>query len=62
MSKFLYVRSWMEGGWGKPEARWMKVIRIDLKKGNLSKDLTSSRLEWTNIIHVADPNIDGTRL
>ena len=41
---------------------WMEVIRIDLKKCNLSKDLAQDRLEWRNKIHVADPNIVGTTI
>ena len=33
----------------------MKVLRIDLKKCNLSKGLAQDRSEWRNRIHVADP-------
>ena len=42
--------------------RWMEVVRIDLMKCKLSKDLAKDRLEWKNIIHVADPNIVGIGL
>lgn len=38
------------------------VVKIDLKKCNLSKDLAQDRLEWKNITHVADPNILGIML
>ena len=36
---------------------WKEVVRIDLKKCNLSKDLAKDRVEWQNRIHVVDPNI-----
>ena len=38
---------------------WMEVVKIDLKKCNLSKDLAQASSEWRNKIHVADPNIVG---
>lgn len=40
----------------------MKVIRIDLKKGNLLKDMAQDTPAWQNRIQVANLNIDGTRL
>ena len=36
--------------------------KIDMKKCNFSKDLAQDRSDWRNRIHVADPNIVGTRL
>ena len=40
----------------------MDVVRLDLKKCNLSKVLAQDRSERRNIIHVADNrNIVGTR-
>ena len=45
-----------------PTVAWREVVRLDLKKCNLSEDLAPDRSEWRNIIHVEDPNIDGTRL
>ena len=33
----------------------MEVVKLDLKKCNLCKDLARDRLEWRNRIHVADP-------
>ena len=41
---------------------WMLVVTTDLKKCDLSKALAQDRLECRNIIHVASPNIVGTRL
>lgn len=38
----------------------MEVIRIYLKRCNLSKDVAEDILEWPNRIHVADPNVVGT--
>lgn len=32
---------------------WIKVIKIDLKKQNISVDLAYDGLEWKNKIHVA---------
>ena len=49
-------------GRGSPKRMWMEVVKIDLKKFNLSKDFTQDRSEWRNRIQVADPNIVGTRL
>ena len=40
----------------------MEVVGTNMRKRNLSKDLAKDRREWQNIIHVADPNIVGTRL
>lgn len=39
----------------------LDVERIDLNKYNLSEDLAHDRLEWWIGIHVADPNVVGTR-
>ena len=33
-----------------------EVVMIDMKKCILSEDLTQDRPEWTNRVHVADPN------
>ena len=41
---------------------WMEVVKIELKKCNLSKNLGRDRSEWRNKIHAADHNIAGTRL
>ena len=49
-------------GRGRPKRMWIKVVKIDMKKYNLSENLAQDKLEWRNIIHVADPNIVGTRL
>ena len=40
----------------------MEVVKMDLKKCNLSKNLAQDGLKWRNIILIADPNIVGTRL
>ena len=34
---------------GRPKRTWMEVVRIDLRKCNLSEDLAQDRLEWQNI-------------
>ena len=47
---------------GRSKITWMKVVKIDIKKCNLSEDLTQNRLEWRNKISVADSNIVVTRL
>ena len=47
---------------GRLKRTSMEVLRIDLRKCNLSEDLAQDRLEWRNKIHVIDPNIVGTRL
>ena len=47
---------------GRPMRMWMEVVRLDIKKCNLSKDWAQDRLEWRNMIHVANPNIVGIRL
>ena len=49
-------------GRNRPKRIWMEVVKIDLKKCNLSEDLAQARSEWRNKIHVADPNLVGTRL
>ena len=49
-------------GRGRPKRMCMKLVKIDLKKCNLSKDLAQDRLEWRNRIRVADPIIVETRL
>ena len=36
----------------------MEIVKIDMKKCNLSEDLAKERSEWRNIIHVAKPNLD----
>lgn len=40
----------------------MKIVNLDLKKCNLSDDLTQNRSERRNRIQVADPNMVGTML
>ena len=40
----------------------MEVIKMDLKKYNLSENLAQNESEWRNIIRVADLNIVETRL
>ena len=40
---------------GRPNRTWMEVVKIHLKKYNLSKDLAQDRSGWRNRIHVADP-------
>ena len=47
--------------WRGPKRMWMEVVTIDLKKCNLSRELAPDRLEWRNRIHIANPNIVGTR-
>ena len=47
---------------GGPKRTWIEVVRMDLKKWKLYEGLAQDRLEWRNRIHVADPNIVGTRL
>ena len=44
-------------GRGGPKRTWVDVVKIDLK-GNSSEELAHDRLEWRNIIHVADHNIE----
>ena len=41
---------------------WMGAITIDLKNCNLSEDLVQDRPKSKNKIHMADPNVVGTRL
>ena len=40
----------------------MNVVKINIKKCNLSENLAQDSLEWRNEIYIADPNIVGTRL
>ena len=47
---------------GRPKKIWMEVVRIDLKKYNLSKDFANERLEWKNRIHIANLKIVRTKL
>ena len=49
-------------GKGRLKRTWMKVVRLHMKKYNLSEDLAQDKPALRNIIHVADPNIVGTRL
>ena len=44
------------------ERTCMEVLRINLKKWNLSKDLAQDRSKWRNISHVTNPNIIRTGL
>ena len=37
----------------------MDVVKITMKKCNLSKDLTKDKSKWRNRISIADPNILG---
>ena len=47
---------------GRLKRTWMKVVRINHEDCNLFEDLAQDKLEWRNIIHVANPNIVGIRL
>ena len=38
----------------------MEVVKLNIKKCNLSEDLAQDRSKWRNKICVADPNIVGT--
>ena len=49
-------------GRSRSKGTWMEVVKIDMKKCNLSEDLAQDRSEWRNKICVADPNIVWTRL
>ena len=49
-------------GSGRLKRKWMEVITIDQKKCNLFEDLALDGLEWTNRIHIVDPNLVETRL
>ena len=42
-------------GSGRLKRMWMELVKMDMKKCNLSEDLSQDRLEWRNEIHVADP-------
>ena len=48
-------------GRGRPKRTRMEVVKIDLKKCNLSENFAQDRSKWKNIIHVADSNILRTR-
>ena len=37
---------------GRPKRTWMEVVKINMRKCNLSKDLAQDRSEWRNKIHV----------
>lgn len=41
---------------GRPKRTWIKVVRLDLKKCNLSEDLAQDRSEWKNRVYVVNPN------
>ena len=45
----------------RPKSTWIKVVKLDMKRRNLSEDLAQDRSKWKNIIHVDDPNIVETR-
>lgn len=47
---------------GRLKRAWIEVVKMDLKKCNISKDLAQDRPEQRNIIHIVDPHIVGTRL
>ena len=47
---------------GRPKRMWMGVVKIDMKKCNLSEDFAQDRSKWRNRIRLANPNIVGTRL
>ena len=50
-------------GRGRLKRTWMEdVIKMNIRKCNLSENLAQDRSEWRNKIRVADPNIVGTRL
>ena len=38
----------------RPKRMWMEVVKIDLKKCNLSEDLAQDKSQWKNKIHIAD--------
>lgn len=44
------------------EEDMLEVVRIDLEKYNMPKDLAQDRSKWRNRYHVADPNTVGRRL
>ena len=44
-----------------PKRTCMEVIKIYIKKCDLSEDLAFYKTEWRERIRVADPNIFGTR-
>ena len=41
---------------------WLEVVKMDTRKCNLTDNLAQDKMEWRNIIRVADPNIVGPRL
>lgn len=57
-----HVIYWPTKGKGQAEEDVMEVVKIDLKRSNLSEDLAYDRSEWGNRIHITDPNIVGTKL
>ena len=40
-------------GRGRLKRTWIEVVKVDLKKCNLSEGLAQDRSEWRNKIHVA---------
>jgi hypothetical protein len=44
-------------GRGRLKRTWMKVVKINMKKCNLSENLAQDRSEWRNRIRAADPKI-----
>lgn len=60
--KFLHIGRWPLKKKDRLKITCMKVVRIQPKKCNLLEELVLGRLEWRNIIHVADTNILGARL
>lgn len=49
------VPSWERG---RSKKMWTEVVKLYLKKCNLSKNLIKDSSEWRNEIHVASPNND----
>lgn len=48
-------------GVGRRRCGW-KLVKIDLKKYNLSENLAKDILKWINNIHIVNYNIAETRL
>ena len=46
-------------GMGRLNRVWMEVVKLDMKKCDLFVNLTQDRLEWRNIIHVANDDDDN---
>ena len=40
---------------GRPKRMWMEVLKMDIKKCNLSGDLAQDKSEWRNRIRVTNP-------